>query len=148
MTSLSIPDINVWLAILLADHAHRAEARAWWEADPSDTLALTRITQLGILRLLTTSAAMNGQPLTMIEAWAAYDRLFEDDRVAYLDEPASFERSFRKKSVEQFASPKLWADAYLAAFAEETQASIVTFDHALAVRFPRSIHLTSNRAAP
>jgi len=32
---------------------------------------------------------MNGKPLTMSAAWHAYDRLFEDDRVALLPEPDS-----------------------------------------------------------
>ena len=134
MTSLSFPDINVWLALLLADHVHRAVAKAWWEADRSDVIAFLRFTQLGVLRLLTTPAAMNNQPLTMPEAWKAYDQLFVDERVAFLDEPRGVEARFRAFAAEDQASPKLWADAWLLAFSEESGGTIVTFDRALAGR--------------
>jgi len=76
MTSLIFPDINVWLAILLADHVHRDVTRAWCDVDKSDVIAFVRFTQLGVLRVLTTAAAMNTGPLTMPRAWAAYDHLF------------------------------------------------------------------------
>ena len=76
MTSLSFPDVNVWLALLLADHTHRVSAGEWWKSDTSQAIAFCRATQISVLRLLTTSAAMNGKPLTMRQAWQAYDRLF------------------------------------------------------------------------
>src|SRR5947207_483379 len=141
MTSSVFPDVNVWLALLFADHIHRDRARAWWDADQSDVIAFLRLTQLGLLRLLTTAAAMNGTPLAMPEAWAAYARLFVDQRVAFLDEQPGLETRFRSYSREQTASPKLWADAWLLAFAEETSGTIVTFDRALAARAQRSILL-------
>jgi uncharacterized protein len=141
MTSPIFPDVSVWLAILLADHVHRYRARSWWDSDHSDVIAFIRQTQLAVLRLLTTAAAMNNRPLTMPEAWAAYDRLFTDDRVAFLDEGPNLERRFRQHAREASASPKLWADAWLAAFAEEAGGTIVTFDRALAARARRSILL-------
>jgi len=73
MTSLSFPDVNVWLAVLLADHMHRASARKWWESDASAIIAFSRFTQIGVLRLLTTAAAMSGKPLTLSAAWHACD---------------------------------------------------------------------------
>jgi predicted nucleic acid-binding protein len=81
MASSSFPDVNVWLALLLENHTSRAAARNWWESDQSEVIGFSRFTQIGVLRLLTTGAAMNGKPLTMNQAWKAYDRLFEDDRV-------------------------------------------------------------------
>ena len=41
----------------------------------------TRFTEISVLRLLTTAAAMDGKPLHMDQAWEAYDRLYDDDRV-------------------------------------------------------------------
>lgn len=134
MTSLSFPDINVWLALLIEDHAHRPAALAWWRADRSHQVAFSRLTQVGVLRLLTTSAAMNGQPLSMAEAWSAHDSLYLDDRVVFLAEPPMLERAFRNAASSDQASPKLWADAYLTAFAEVSGAQVVTFDRALARR--------------
>ena len=141
MTSLSFPDINVWLALLLADHVHRTQAKQWWDSDESDIIAFIRFTQLGVLRLLTTPAAMNGKALTMPAAWAAYDRLFADDRVSFLDEPRETEGRFRQYARLHRASPKLWADAWLLAFAHEAGGNIVTFDRALAARSERCLLL-------
>jgi len=134
MTSLAFPDVNVWLAILRADHVHRGAARKWWDSELSAAIAFSRLTQVSVLRLLTTAAAMNGKPLTMSAAWHAYDRLFDDDRVTLLPEPDSLEAAFRKLSRSRLASPKVWADAYLVAFAAENNGTLVTFDHALAKR--------------
>ena len=134
MTSLSFPDVNVWLAVLLGDHMHRAQARKWWESDASTIIAFSRFTQISVLRVLTTAAAMNGKPLTMSAAWHAYDRLFEDDRVALLPEPDSLEPAFRKLSRARLASPKIWAEAHIVAFAARSNGTLVTFDRALANR--------------
>ena len=130
MTSLSFPDVNVWLALILENHVHRAAALAWWgRAD--GVAAFLRITQLSVLRLLTTNAAMDGQALTMAVAWQAYDRLFEDDRVVFYPEPSGLEANFRQLSKATLASPKVWADAYLVAFASGHQGQLVTFDRTL-----------------
>ncbi|HUI43560.1 MAG TPA: TA system VapC family ribonuclease toxin [Terriglobia bacterium] len=131
MTSLSFPDVNVWLALLLADHVHRKTASLWWEATEG-TIAFTRFTELGILRLLTTAGAMNGKPLSMDQAWRAYDRLFEDDRVALFPEPEGVESRFREHARGRTASPKLWSDAWLLAFARAAGGTLVTLDRALA----------------
>ena len=130
MTSLSFPDVNVWLALILENHVHRASALEWWR-HTDGTAAFTRQTQLSTLRLLTTAAAMDRQPVTMGEAWKAYDRLFEDERVSLYPEPASLEMRFRQLSRSPTASPKVWADAYLVAFAEGHRGRLVTFDRAL-----------------
>ena len=138
MNSLSFPDINVWLALLVEDHRHRAPALAWWQQDQSGRIAFSRLTQVGVLRVLTTAAAMNDRPLSMAEAWSAHDHLYLDDRVVFLPEPPAIERAFRQAARSGRASPKLWADAYLAAFAEVSGAELVTFDQALAKRSKRS----------
>jgi toxin-antitoxin system PIN domain toxin len=131
MNSLSFPDVNVWLALMRADHVHRQSAKTWWEADCSDKILFSRVTQISVLRLLTTSAAMNGKPLSMRQAWHAFDRLFEDDRVKLLSEPEHFDIEFRKRTSTKLASPKAWADAYIVAFATKHNAMLITFDRAL-----------------
>jgi predicted nucleic acid-binding protein len=66
-----------------------------------------------------------------VEAWAAYDRWLEDGRVTFVEEPPGLERRFRALTRMKQAVPKTWADAYLAAFAETAQVTLVTFDRAL-----------------
>lgn len=142
MTLSTFPDVNVWLALLLENHVHRAAARSWLESTDSGLIGLLRLTQLSVLRLLTTPAAMNGRPLRMPQAWGAYDSLFGDDRVAFVDEPGGIDAAFRKYARKNHASPKLWADAWLLAFAECADGVVVTFDQALAARANHTVLLS------
>jgi uncharacterized protein len=137
-TSLSFPDVNVWMALVLEHHIRRSAARAWWKAS-TGPIAFTRLTEISLLRLLTTSAAMDGQPLAMDEAWRVHDRLFEDERVAFYPEPAGVERRFREYASGRVASPKLWADAWLLAVAISAEGTLITFDRALAARGARCL---------
>ncbi len=133
MASLSFPDINLWLAIAAPEHVHAAIAQRWWE-DESGVIAFCRLTQLGFLRLMTTAAVMDGKPLSMSQAWRVYDRLYDDDRVTFVSEPPLVEQHFRQRATGRVASPKLWADAWLLAFAAAADGVLVTFDKALAAR--------------
>ena len=73
--------------------------------------------------------------MTQRGAWAAYHRWFEDGRVAFMPEPATagFEQVFEAATLRLRPATKLWADAYLAAFARVAGLSVVTFDRG----FPR-----------
>jgi predicted nucleic acid-binding protein len=73
---------------------------------------------------------MGDEVMRQPEAWATYDRWLEDDRVNFLEEPSGLERRFRMLTRLKQAAPKAWADAYLAAFAETSQLTLVTFDRA------------------
>jgi hypothetical protein len=121
------------MALLLENHVHREAARLWWRAAGA-TIAFPRFTQMSVLRLLTTAGAMDGKPLGLNEAWRAYDRLFADERVGLMPEPAEVEKLFRQNTRGRSASPKLWADAWLLAFAQSANGILVTFDRALAAR--------------
>jgi toxin-antitoxin system PIN domain toxin len=131
MSSLSFPDINVWLAIAAPEHVHAAIAKGWWQQE-TGSIAFCRLTQLGFLRLMTTAAVMDGKPLTMTEAWRVYDRLYDDDRVTFISEPPEVDKRFREKASRRTASPKVWADAWLLAVAQAAEGILVTFDKALA----------------
>jgi len=130
---LSIPDINVWLALAAPEHPHNSRAEPWWRQHEGQ-IAFVRLSQLGFLRLTTTAAAMDGKPLTIDEAWRVYDRFYDDDRVAFVAEPSDMEKRFREKAVGRAASPKVWADAWMLAMAGAAGGVLVTFDKALASR--------------
>jgi predicted nucleic acid-binding protein len=74
---------------------------------------------------------MGDDAMNQTDAWRAYDRWFEDDRVAFIEEPSDLEPIFRGMSQLQRSAPKDWADSYLAAFADASQLTIVTFDKIL-----------------
>ena len=133
MSSLSFPDVNVWLALAAPEHIHSRLARKWWDQE-NGAIAFSRFTQLGFLRLLTTAAAMDNRPLTMTQAWRVYERFYDDDRVSFLAEPFEVDKHFRGRSTGRLASPKIWADAWLLAVAQAAGGRLVTFDRTLASR--------------
>lgn len=126
------PDINVWIALTYDGHVHHLAARNWFEGlAPTAGLFFCRLTQLGLLRLLTAAAVMGpDQVKSQQEAWKTYDRWLEDERVELLDEPGGIETHFRALTRSPHASPKDWADSYLAAFAMASRLTVVTFDQA------------------
>ena len=127
--------MNVWLALAHEIHPHHKSAAAWERSLPaSAVLVFCRFTQLGLLRLLTNSAAMQADVLTQAEAWKAFDTLLQLSTARMLNEPRGVEETFRKRSDRDEISTKQWADAYLAAFAEAANLTLVTFDKALAIQ--------------
>lgn len=130
-TSFLFPDINVWVALTHAGHVHHLIAHDWFESlDVDVRFNFCRFTQLGLLRLLTASAVMGDDVLHQAEAWRVYDRWLDDERVCLVEEPHGVERRFRELTRGKQAAPKMWADAYLAAFAQSAQLTLVTFDRA------------------
>ena len=130
-TSFLFPDINVWVALTHGRHVHHLVANDWLESEGVDVrLCFSRFTQLGLLRLLTAEAVMGEDVHGQAEAWAVYDRWLKNDHVSLIEEPPGLERRFRALTRSRRASPKVWGDAYIAAFAEASQLTLVTFDRA------------------
>jgi toxin-antitoxin system PIN domain toxin len=130
-TSFLFPDINVWIALTHGAHVHHDIARDWFNSlEPDTRFHFCRFTQLGLLRLLTADAVMGEDVMNQVEAWAVYDRWLEDRRVSFMEEPSAIERRFRSLTRVKRAASKAWADAYLWAFAETAQLTLVTFDRA------------------
>lgn len=113
---------------------HSATARSWFEQSDQEQFLFCRFTQITVLRLLTTEKIMGKDAKSMSEAWALWDRIWSDDRVAFLPEPEKIEKEFRAHSRLSSRSPKVWADAYLLAFASVAGLKLVTFDQALKAR--------------
>ena len=131
MNTLNFLDANVWLALAWSRHVHSEKARSWFEQAAEEQFFFCRFTQMTVLRLLTTDPIMGKDTKTMSEAWSLWDRIWADTRIAFLPEPDDLEKEFRLRSRLSSRSPKVWADAYLLAFAAVAGLKFVTFDHAL-----------------
>lgn len=131
MNILNFLDANVWLALLWSRHIHSERAGAWFERASEERFFFCRITQITVLQLLTTPMVMGSDVKTIAEAWALWDKVCADDRIALLVEPETIEPAFRRFSALRSSSPKVWADAYLAAFAAVAGLKLVTFDRGL-----------------
>ena len=134
MNTLNFLDANVWLALVWNRHIHSEKAREWFERSSEEKFLFCRITQLTVLRLLTTASVMGNDVRKMSEAWSVWDRVCADDRVGFVSEPETIEREFRRLSTLRNSSPKVWADAYLLAFTSVVGLKLVTFDRDLRAR--------------
>lgn len=126
-------DTNVWMALLWERHVHFDKARQWFDHADEDLL-FCRFAQMAVLRLLTTKSVMREDTRSMAGAWKAWDQLAADSRVSFISEPATLEDEFRTRSSLPSPSPKVWADAYLLAFASAARVGLVTFDRSLRSR--------------
>ncbi len=136
MNTLNFPDVNVWVALTWRRHIHSEKARHWFEEASDERFFFCRITQISVLRLLTTEPALGGDVHTMSSAWKLWDKVTADERIAFASEPDGLEPPFRKASQLTSSSPKVWADAYLLGFAAAANLKLVTFDRALKSRGP------------
>lgn len=130
---MNLCDANIWLALALSRHVHHGKARRWLQsvAEPHSVF-FCRATQQTLLRLLTNSSVLapyGNPPLTNAHAWKAYEAFAADDRIALrIDEPPQLESRWEQLAARDTASPKLWMDAYLAAFAITGGLRLVTTD--------------------
>jgi uncharacterized protein len=128
---ICFPDINVWIALIVNEHLHHGTATEWYETAEWDTLILSRVTQMGLLRLLTNEHVMGGGVLSAERAWSVVDQLRANPAVRFAPEPLGVEALWRKLTELPQPNSHFWTDAWLAAFALSTGYTLVTFDRRL-----------------
>lgn len=126
-----LADVNVWLATIVEAHPDHHRAIEWWRGDilpAGETVLFCRLTQLGLLRLLSNEAVMGASRRSPREAWDDYEGLLSQEPVGYREEPEGLEEALRQLTEDQRPSSSLWADAYLAAFTKQAGLTLATFD--------------------
>jgi len=121
-------DINFLLAACYQRHTHHPAALEWLNAQDELSILICRNTQLGLLRLLSNTSVMGEDVCSLTQAWTIYDEIMMDERFDFSAEPERLEHFLREFTSGRTISPKLWQDAYLAAFARSARAHLVTFD--------------------
>jgi uncharacterized protein len=134
MNALNFLDANVWMALLWNRHVRHQTAQQWFQRSADERFLFCRLTQLTTLRLLTTPSVMGDDVQTMSGAWNLWDTIESDPRIFLLAEPDGLDSELRAQSKSSARSPKVWADAYLVAFAGAAGVKLVTFDRALKSR--------------
>ena len=125
-------DTSTWLAATFDQHpAHSVARQALREATAAQAAFFCRATQQSFLRLLSTAVlakAYGAVPLTNSDALLTLDNLQALPQVAWRDEPPGVFGLWRTLAALHSASPKVWMDAYLAAFAIAAGLRLVTLD--------------------
>jgi len=124
-----VVDANVWFAMLVEGHAHHLAAWEWWSKVGDGEAIWCRVTQMAVLRLLTSRVAMEGNPISLEEAWEVWRQIEADPRGSFLEgEPEGLLDGWKRKVHGCATTPNVWTDAYLAALAEGSGFGVVTFD--------------------
>lgn len=115
-------DTNVWIAYFFKGHPHHAIAAEFMRGRSVDEPAtLSRAVEHSFLRLLTTAALCRGYDSPVISNRKAVEILGKwhaQPHIRCLDaEPEGTRELWLELAAIPSASPKVWMDAYLAAFA-------------------------------
>lgn len=125
-------DSSVWVAAAFLSHPHHRFALNELERGTVRVPAVfCRASQQSFLRLITTPHVFRAyQPETVSNraAWVMFERLCARPGIAILDEPPGTVALWQRFADRKTASPKVWMDAYLAAFAIAGGLEFVTFD--------------------
>jgi hypothetical protein len=132
LVTTSLPDVNVWIALAAGGHIHHVAAREWFAVQPDASVAFCRITQMGLLRLLTNVNVMRPAPRTVAQAWEVFAQLRRDRRLVFMTEPDGVESVWHGLMTQRGVGPSSWTDAYLAALALRSSCLLVTFDNGFA----------------
>jgi uncharacterized protein len=130
-STIFLPDVNVWLAVASQRHVHAATCSNWLNSIESGEVVFCRVTQMGLLRLLTHTSVMGRDVLSSREAWRVYRTILADERIQFAPEPFTLEQEWRKLTMQDHPTPKVWTDAYLIAFARAAAMQLVTLDRAI-----------------
>ena len=137
MPKTYLPDVNVWLALTFDSHIHHPPAKAWFDAlSNADVCKFWRLTQQGFLRLATNPSVFGKDAVTLPVAWQKFDIYMSDPRVAFAAEPDGIDGHWRGFTKNASFSPKVWNDAFLAAFALAASLEIVTSTRACQTILP------------
>jgi uncharacterized protein len=122
-------------------HVHAEACAAWLANLENAELKFCRVTQMGLLRLLTNRSVMGPDVLSQADAWRTYARILSDDRMGFATEPLTLEEEWRRLTSSSHPKHKTWTDAYLAAFARSAQMVLVTFDRGTLALDPKALLL-------
>lgn len=138
-------DTNCWLAVALDRHeSHSAAVEAIDGTTAEFPACFCRATEQSVVRLLSTSAiqAAYGTPLiTNEDAARLLNEWQAQPNITCLDEPVGTRDLWLLIASRDTASPKLWMDAYLAAFSISGQLRFVTNDKAFRQFEPHGLDL-------
>lgn len=122
-----LPDLNVWVALAIAEHPHHLAAQAYWQHRAAARVWFCRVTMLGLVRLLSQPRLMGEAALGLRDAFDVYLRFAALPEVGLCQEPPDCEQLL-PDLLEPGTPPRLWTDTYLAAFALSGSLRLVTFD--------------------
>ena len=128
----SLFDTSVWIAAVFPTHPfHQVAQQHLQKATAFEPAVFCRATQQSFLRLASTPAilkAYGATGMTNRDALVALSALLALPQVCEREEPPGTFAIWQRLASRDTASPKVWMDAYLAAFAIGGGLRMVTLD--------------------
>jgi len=128
----SLLDTNVWIAAIFTAHPfHQPARQVLQQATPADPAVFCRSTQQSFLRLASTPTllkAYGAEGLTNRDALLALGALQASAQVCEREEPPGLPVLWHRLASRDTASPKIWMDAYLGAFAIAAGLRMISLD--------------------
>ena len=125
-------DSNVWVALAFDAHPGRAKALEVFARITADRpVVYCRATELSFLRLALTPAILRAYGVagwTNHDALDLWTRFRSAPNVVFREEPADLRPVWLRLADRSTASPRVWMDAYLAAFAIASRLTLLTLD--------------------
>ncbi len=130
--SATLFDSNIWLAAVFPNHPfHSLATQALQQASAVEPAVFCRATEQSFLRLASTPVIWKSygvEGFTNRDALAALRALQALPQVTVQSEPPGTVSLWHSFAGLSSASPKVWMDAYLAAFAKSGNLRMVTLD--------------------
>ena len=125
-------DSNIWVALAFEKHpAHLSALDTFANASPTRPACFCRATQQSFLRLASTPAIFRSygvSAMTNDDVLRSFELFTSLETVAFRDEPSGLAALWPRLAARSSASPKVWMDAYLAAYAITAGLTMVTAD--------------------
>jgi uncharacterized protein len=141
----SLFDTNVWLAAIFPTHPFHAKAQqALQQSTHARPAVWCRSTEQSFLRLASTPAlhkAYGAERMTNRDALVVLDTLQSLPQVVLRDESPGLFALWCQLAGADTASPKVWMDAYLAAFAIAGGLTLVSLDRDFKTFVPQGLDL-------
>jgi toxin-antitoxin system PIN domain toxin len=141
----SLFDVNVWIALVFESHPfHSAAESALTETSDASPAIFSRSTEQSFLRLLSTPKLLTFygvDTFTNRDALGVLRSLLTLSNIVEREEPHGTADLWHQWGGHDSASPKVWMDAYLAAFAIKGEYQMITLDRDFEVYRPRGLKL-------
>lgn len=125
-------DVNVWVALVFETHPFHSLAKSFLEKSTVETpIIFSRSTQQSFLRLITTLKLLKyygSDAITNREALFILRALLNQSNISEREEPLGTAKLWHQIGALDTSSPKVWMDAYLAAFAISGKYKMITLD--------------------
>ena len=128
-------DLNVWLALVVAEHPHHTAARRYWDETQAEPASngqrrwFCRSTMLGLVRLLSQPKVMGDAVLGLSDAHAIYRQLRQAAGVGLMPDCEAADAPLAERLTRMPGLPaRLWTNIWLVATADAAGLRLVTFD--------------------